>query len=108
MQLPHNPPPADNGEFAEQFHENNVCTAADGQFYSFSNCNVNPNNLNSTCYHTDGNTLYADTGSTFSQSCGQTVNFQDWQSLGQDGGSTTSPTPDVAQLMALGAAVLGL
>ena len=30
----------DNGQFADQFHEGNLCTSADGKFYTFSGCNI--------------------------------------------------------------------
>lgn len=92
----------DNGVFANSYHLNNVCASADGQFYSFSDCKTN--NLNTTVYVTKNNTLYADAGSNFSQSCGVALDFAAWQSLNQDVGSTTAVTPSVSELIALGAA----
>ena len=59
-------------------------------------------------YVTRGNTLLADAGAQFQQSCSQALDFAEWQALGQDAGSTTGATPGVAELVALGAAkVLG-
>lgn len=98
----------DNGVFALQYHEDNICTSADGRFYSFSNCNATSDNLNTTVYHTQNNTLFADAGATFEQDCAKALDFATWQALGQDAGSATMATPPVAQLIALGAAkVLG-
>lgn len=89
-------------------HENNICTSADGRFYSFSGCNATSNNLNTTVYHTQNNTLFADAGATFEQECAKALDFSTWQALGQDAGSVTMPTPPISQLIALGAAkVLG-
>jgi hypothetical protein len=81
---------------------NNVCSSADGAFYSFSDCKTD--NLNTTVYRTRNNTLYADAGSNFSQSCGVALDFAAWQALDQDVGSTTATTPSVSELIALGAA----
>lgn len=96
----------DNGVFALQYHESNVCTSADGRFYSFSDCNAtsSPPNLNTTCYHTRNNTLFADAGASFMQSCGAALSFDEWQALGQDAGSVAGPTPPIPALIALGAA----
>ena len=92
----------DNGEFAEQFHENNVCATPDGDFYSFSRCNTT--NLATTVYVTKNNTLFADSGaSAWAKTCGS-ASFEEWQALGQDAQSTTAVTPSVAELIALGAA----
>jgi hypothetical protein len=93
----------DNGQFAEQYHEGNTCTSADGIFYSFSGCSAEPDNLNSTVYVTASNTLYADPGSTFTQQCNQTLTFKQWQGLQQDQGSITASTPNVSALITLGA-----
>ena len=98
----------DNGEFANSFHTGNTCTSADGSFYSFSGCSANPDNLNSTVYRTANNTLLADVGANFTQQCNQTLTFAEWQALDQDAGSTTGVTPSVPELIALGAAVLGV
>ena len=81
---------------------NNTCTSADGAFYSFSNCK--PGNLNTTVYVTRGNQLLADAGTSFSQDCGQALDWAAWQGLGQDAGSVTGVTPGVAELIAMGAA----
>jgi hypothetical protein len=92
----------DNGQYAVQFHENNVCATADGSYYSFSRCNTS--NLATTVYATRNNTLLADAGaSAWAGTCG-TANFSDWQELGQDAQSHTGVTPPVAQLIAMGAA----
>ena len=93
----------DNGEFAEQYHEGNTCTSADGIFYTFAGCSADPDNLNTTVYVTAGNTLYADPGATFTQTCNQTLTFEQWQALGQDQGSSVAVTPNVTELIALGA-----
>ena len=57
------------------------------------------------------NTHLVDAGADFNVSCGDPqvqLGFAQWQALAQDGGSSTSATPDVAALIALGAAkVLG-
>jgi hypothetical protein len=98
----------DNGEFANSYHTGNTCTSSDGDFYSFSGCSSNPDNLATTVYVTANNTLLADAGQAFTQSCNQTLSFEQWQALGQDAGSATSETPDVQTLISLGAAVLGL
>lgn len=98
----------DNGEFSEQYHLGNTCANSDGDFYSFSGCQLNENNLNTTVYRTGNNTLLADSGTTFDTVCGANTNFQQWQSLDQDISSTLSVTPSVPQLMALGAKVLGI
>jgi hypothetical protein len=98
----------DNGQFAEQRHYGNTCTSADGDFYSFSNCQLNEANLNQTVYLTANNTLYSDAGSSFSTVCGQAATFAQWQALGQDVGSTNLQTPPIADLIAMGAAVLGV
>ena len=90
----------DNGEFAEQFHEGNTCATADGDFYSFSNCNAG--NLATTVYVTANNTLLSDTGN-FAPPCGVS-SFSAWQQLNQDAGSSVQTTPDIATLIALGAA----
>ena len=86
----------DNGVFAEQFHEGNTCVTADGDFYSFSGCT--PSNLATTVYVTRNNTLLSDAGASFQPPCG-TSSWAQWQSLGQDAGSRTGTTPDVATLM---------
>jgi len=86
----------DNGVFAEQFHEGNTCVTADGDFYSFSGCT--PDNLATTVYVTRNNTLLSDAGASFQGPCG-TTSWAQWQSLGQDAGSRTGTTPDVATLM---------
>ncbi len=92
----------DNGQFAEQYHENNVCATSDGAYYSFSGCNTS--NLATTVYITRNNTLLADSGAgAWAGTCGAS-NFSVWQALGQDALSHTAPTPPVAQLIAMGAA----
>jgi hypothetical protein len=98
----------DNGQFANQFHVGNTCTSADGAFYSFSGCQLNPGNLNTTVYRTGNNTLLADEGTAFNTVCGQPCTFAQWQALGQDAGSTTGVTPSVTRLIAMGAQVLGV
>ena len=96
----------DNGVFANQYHASNICATADGAFYSFSDCKTT--NLNTTVYRTRNNTLFADAGANFAQTCGENLDFAAWQALGQDAESTTTTTPSVAELIALGAAkVLG-
>ncbi len=92
----------DNGQFAEQFHENNVCATPEGAYYSFSHCNTS--DLATTVYITRNNTLFSDTGAgAWGGSCGSST-FAAWQALGQDAQSHTAATPPVAQLIALGAA----
>jgi hypothetical protein len=96
------------GVFALQFHHDNICTSADGRFYSFADCNATSNNFNTTCYNTQNNTLYVDAGASFEQDCARALGFTEWQNFGQDSGSATAATPPIAQLIALGAAkVLG-
>jgi hypothetical protein len=68
------PPPlpsSPQGQFADQYHTGNTCTSADGSFYSFSGCVAVPFNLNTTVYVTADNTLLADPGKTFSQTCNE-------------------------------------
>lgn len=125
--------PAPKSQFANSYHTGNTCTSADGDFYSFSGCSANPNNLNSTVYRSEhalylrtsppmqcwaslyrlpraagNNTLLADVGSTFSITCNQTLSFAQWQALDQDVGSSTGITPSVPELIDLGATVLGV
>lgn len=95
----------DNGVFANQYHEDNTCTSADGDFYTFSGCSLGPS-INTTVYHTARNSLYTDTGSSFAQKCPGPVPFSSWQGAGQDEGSSTSITPTIQELMSMGAAVL--
>ena len=96
----------DDGKFAKQYHRNNVCTTADGHFYSFSNCNGA--NVNTSVYVTRNNTLLSDRPAVFNQGCPSDLTFAQWQALGQDAGSRVGATPDVATLIAMGAAkVLG-
>ena len=95
----------DNGVFAEQFHEGNVCASEDGRVLDFAGCNAG--NVNSTAYATAYNTYLVDSGSALQGPCG-TGTFEEWQSLGQDVGSTVALTPSVEALISLGAAkVLG-
>ena len=97
----------DNGVFAEQYHRNNVCATADGNFYSWNNCKGS--NVNSTVYVTRNNTLLSDAPAKFSEACPDGLTFAQWQALGQDVGSRVGVTPDVATLVAMGAAkVLGV
>jgi hypothetical protein len=93
----------DNGQFAVQFHEGNVCATADGDFYSFSGCTQA--NLASSVYVTSGNTLLADATSPtpFASTCG-VANFSAWVALSQDAGSKLGVTPSVDELILLGAA----
>ena len=91
-----------------QYHIGNTCSSADGDFYSFRGCIVNgtTNNLNTTVYVTANNTLLADAGATFVQSCQTQLSFAQWQAAGGDAGSTTAATPDVPALIKIGAAKL--
>ena len=95
----------DNGVFAEQFHLGNICATEDGRVLDFAGCNAG--NVNSTAYATAYNTYLVDSGSALQGPCG-TGTFEEWQSLGQDVGSTVALTPSVEALISLGAAkVLG-
>jgi len=95
----------DNGVFAEQFHEGNVCASEDGRVLDFAGCTAS--NVNTTAYVTALNTYLVDAGASLQGPCG-TGTFAKWQSLGQDAGSSVAQTPSVAALIALGAAkVLG-
>jgi hypothetical protein len=97
----------DNGEFANSYHLNNVCTSADGKFYSNSGCTTT--NLATSVYVTANNTLLSDAGTPpFSQTCGAALTFAQWQALGQDAGSVVGVTPDVPTLISLATAKLGL
>lgn len=95
----------DNGQFADSYHTNNTCITADGDMYSWSNCKPD-STLNSTVFVTYGNTLLADPGSNVTINCGQQLSLQEWQELGQDAGSVAGVTGTVAELIAMGAAVL--
>jgi hypothetical protein len=95
----------DNGQFAVQFHENNICTITDGAFYSFSGCENN-GSINQTVYHTRNNTLLSDPGSSFAQPCSAPQTFSGWQALGQDEQSIAAVTPSVPELIALGSALV--
>ena len=95
----------DNGVFAEQFYEGNVCASEDGRVLDFASCTAS--NVNTTAYATALNTYLVDAGAALQGPCG-TGTFAKWQSLGQDAGSAVAQTPSVAALIALGAAkVLG-
>ena len=92
----------DNGEFAEQYHEGNVCATPEGDYYSFSGCNAS--NLATTVFVTRNNTLLSDTGAAaWGGTCGVSA-FSAWQALGQDAGSSTGTTPSIAELISKGAA----
>lgn len=88
----------------------NTCVNNGGKYYSgaFSKCSADPNNLNATVYGTSYNSLLADGGGNFTQTCNQTLSWAQWQALGQDVGSILGATPSVQDLIAMGAAkVLG-
>ncbi len=96
----------DNGVFAEQFYEGNVCASEDGRVLDFASCTAS--NVNTTAHVTAHNTYLVDAGAALQGPCG-TGTFAKWQSLGQDAGSAVAQTPSVAALIALGAAkVLGV
>lgn len=92
-------------------HVGNVCATANGVSYAWAGCDTRPNSVNGSVYYTALNTHLVDAGADFNVSCGDPqvqLGFAQWQALAQDGGSSTSATPDVAALIALGAAkVLG-
>jgi hypothetical protein len=75
----------------------------DGRFYSFSGCE--PARIDDIVFHTWINTLYAP-NRTFLQSCGQDLNFSQWQALGQDSGSTVRMPLSVSEIVSLGTRVL--
>ena len=84
----------DNGIFANQYYHGNKCFEHDGKYYSFNKCSKG--NVRSTTYQTANNTFYANISAqeTFDGPCG-TSSLQEWQSLGQDMGSTLAQTPPV-------------
>ena len=96
----------DNGIFANQYYHGNKCFESSGAFYSFRK-NCNSVNVNSTTYQTANNTFFADlaAGAGGPKPCGAT-DFKQWQSWGQDDGSTMVQTPDLAGVMAIAKATL--
>ena len=64
--------------------------------------------MSQAVYHTANNSLLADQGAALSFSCNGPLTFAQWQALGQDAGSVAGVTPGVPELIALGAAVLGI
>lgn len=92
----------DNGVFANQYHWGNRCMNADGNFYSWSNCNSG--NLRTTVYETWSNTLFSPNGQ-WSSTCGLN-SFSAWQNAGQDKGSTLGNTPTIPQILTMAASVL--
>jgi hypothetical protein len=97
----------DNGEFANQYHLNNTCYSSDGTFYSFSNCNKQ-NNLDQSVYVTGKNRLYSDNSAHFNLNCPTSTSFSQWQSLGQDPGSSNILTPSIPEIIGQAKAILGL
>lgn len=102
----------DSGEYSDSLFAGNTCFTADGDFYSWGNCD--PANVSWHVYATANNTLYggADASPTalFDVSCGSTTypTLPAWQAAGQDAGSTLAPMASVAEIVAMGARVLGL
>ncbi len=97
----------DNGEFASQYHQNNTCYVSDGNFYSFSKCDVSNKDLNSTVYVTSRNKLFSDAGHDFSLGCPSNVPFNTWQQHGQDFQSVVGVTPSIDEIIAQAKAILG-
>jgi len=94
----------DNGEFANQYYFGNQCYELDGNFYSWSNCDIK--SLSNTVYQTWNNTFYSKDG-TFVVDCGdQHLNLSNWQKLGQDGGSMVRQIPPVQDIIKAAVQVL--
>ena len=95
----------DNGQFANQYYFGNTCFEPDGNFYSFHSCDYE--HLSDTVYQTWNNTFYSP-NATFMISCGKDLDFDSWQKLGQDQGSSVHDLPSPADIVAMGRKVLGL
>ena len=89
-----------------RFHDNNHCVTQDGQAYSmggFQHCTAG--DVTPHVFQTFNNTFYS-AGANFSN--GACASFAAWQAAGQDRGSRVLPMPTVAEIVAMGRAVLGM
>jgi|EP01046_Picozoa_sp_COSAG06_P000389 hypothetical protein len=102
----------DNAVFANQYHDNNHCFTADGDFYSMGGWKTcDSSSINSHVFQTWNNTLYSP-GAKFGVQKNPNPNpctgFTQWQAQGQDTGSALKDLPDTAAIVAMGKAVLGM
>ena len=95
----------DNRVFQNQYHDNNHCFTADGEFYSMGIDKCDASDIDPHVFQTFNNTLYSP-GGTFAN--GPCASFQAWQQAGQDRMSAVKVLPPPSQIVAMGAAVLGM
>jgi hypothetical protein len=93
----------DNKVFQNQYHDNNHCITQDGVFYSMGIKECDAQSIDPHVFQTWNNTLYSP-GANFSNS--PCDSLKQWQAAGQDRGSTVNPMPSVAEIVAMGKAVL--
>ena len=93
----------DNKIFADQYHDGNHCFTQDGDFYSMGISACNESAIAPHVYQTWNNTLYS-VGANFSN--GPCATLAAWQAAGQDKGSKVLEMPPVAQIVAMGKAIV--
>jgi hypothetical protein len=93
----------DNKVFADQYHDGNHCFTNDGNFYSMGISACTAAAIDPHVFQTWNNTLYSP-ASAFSN--GLCKDFASWQAAGQDHASKVLPMLAVAEIVAMGKAVV--
>ena len=88
----------DNSVWEEQYHHDNHCFTADGEFYTMKISQCTEDAIMPHVYTTFGNALYSP-GRAFSN--GPCTSFESWQKAGQDVGSSVAPLPAPADIVAI-------
>ena len=89
--------------FADQYHDGNHCFTNDGDFYSMGVTACTAAAIDPHVFQTWNNTLYSPS-SAFSN--GPCKDFAGWQAAGQDRGSKVLPMLAVADIVAMGKAIV--